>query len=468
MKAPPSSDSFTEVVGNEMLTNFDVQGSVDGLEPPPEVEQPMMLDLPEPVQPEDPGVRPEELEAAKTILLEAGTTHHKEASKSGGHTPTVAVSKPAAKPTIAPTPMEGAPLELAVEDGLLPNNKKHIQKTSLLAVGSDDMGGAVGYLRSRLAAEEQFTVRLQQLLAQSGKEGASKQHQMDLLEQQLRSSSKAKQETQQSSAKALMEEKTELARQRSRADLAEKQLRQTTGEVGTLQRTMQWMRTRVSTLLAHLANVTHIGKAMEAELAAAKHTTAVAGQKLRAAQRQAAVEHRIPMKIEAKLKKVVTEEASAVKRLTTKQRQNDKLQERILAVSKRDKILQTENSLLRAKLASKNGDEEHLHQELERIKGMLADTQKNNMQLQSQYADSLQGLVAPSATSPSKEETIVNTSSARSLKSDVGGLSTLIEQSNAPAASRQAIHDRDKKELSRDSQGLNNLLEFGVVQQLRH
>lgn len=257
------------------------------------------------------------------------------------------------------------------------------------------MASAVGYIRSRLASEESFTLRLRRLLAQSSKDSDAKQNSLHALELQVQAASRKQTQMLDTTAKKIAEEEREIDRQHSRADAAEKKLRSATSSRIVLQRSVKWLRERARTLFSHLTNVTHIGKAMESQLAAVRAHSARVGQQLQVEQRRASLERGVPRKIEAQLRKVQADEASEKVRVKASERKGFFLQQRYHAMNKQDQLLQTQNKLLRTRLRAEADGEARLRQELNRVRGTLREAQQTNAQLRAQYADSLQGVGPP-------------------------------------------------------------------------
>lgn len=297
---------------------------------------------------------------------------------------------------------------------------------------------ALSYIRSRLSAEEKFSLRLRQLLAQSSKGSNAMQQKLDSVRAQLDAAGRTQKQLLDTSVKKIAEEETEIARQRSRAEAAEMKLQNATRVLGILQRNVRFLRERSRTLLSHLANITHISKAMESQLAAAHSNTVVVDHQLEAAQRRASSQRRVPLEIEAQLRDVQAKEVTENVRLKASERKNGFLQQRFRVLNKRDQILQTENNLLRTKLRGEAANEARLRQELDRVKGILGQTQQSNAQLQSQYADSLQGVAVESAVSApvmGSNGGAPRASSLMDLKRDSNGLTALMGSSRAHSSS---------------------------------
>merc|ERR1719199_1645656 len=230
----------------------------------------------------------------------------------------------------AAVPVEGAPLELAVEDPLPSVAAKPLKKHSstIATIPQGNMDGAMGIVRTRLASEEQFNLRLRQLLNQSGLENHKKQKKMVALQLRLRTALQQQKRLRGASVK----KEAEIARQRSRAETAENRLRTARQTIGVGERSVKWLSQRVKTLLSHLSNVTHIGEVLERRLTEANANAASKGVALASIARKV---ERVPFAYEKKLHEVQSSKSADEANLKAVQRRNSILEESLESMHKR-------------------------------------------------------------------------------------------------------------------------------------
>lgn len=276
---------------------------------------------------------------------------------------------------------------------------KKAREVSLVQTGS--MDGTMGIVRTRLASEEQFSLRLQKLVAQSALESHKKQEKLVLLQEQLQNAAQEQIRLRGASMKRaaeLEDERTYAAIQHSRADKAEAQLQQASHAIAHEEKTVEWLSEQVKTLTWHLSHVTHIDKELQRQLAAANTSLAKSRESMAAEKRKESEEDRSMKKLQAELLELRAGKTTELQ-ATTEQffKQNDLLQQRMLSVSKRDNILGKENDLLRQQLHSETAQAQQAQTEMEEMKAAFSDMQKKNFQLQNKYAESLKALIVARA-----------------------------------------------------------------------
>jgi hypothetical protein len=392
-------------------------------------------------------------------------------------------SEGVAKRSVDKVSEEGTPLELTTEDGLTVVSPK-TTTAPIESIPNGDTDGAMGLLRQRLASEEQFNQRLQQLLAKSALDTKNKQGQVIVLQEQLAVAMQSQQNVNSAFMKKIAAENQALTEERSHTQEIENKLRKAGHIIDTEHQTITLLRERMGTILSHLRNVTHIGKVMENQLADAKAMENIKSHQLVAVQREAALQQRAPREFEAKLHEIQASKASDDMRLKAIEHQNSLLRQRIVSMSQRDKIYQNENTILRKQLRGKNREEQEEAEELEKVKGALAEAQKTNFNLQGKYADSLKALLnaregsvaadLAGASTPSLDDTdpIKDASLLMQLKHDSKRLRSMMSLKpkrvpdglRAGSARVQTVRDisqssKSELALSHDSQGLTALLD---------
>jgi len=387
---------------------------------------------------------------------------------------------------IAAPPAEDTSLVVAVDDAP-PASSKSPKKaisaaaTGIIALPQTSMDGATqGMVNTRLASEEQFSSRLQALLSKSGEENRKEQEQVVTLQAQLQTVLLQKKRLRSKILQKVFADRSEITKQRSRADTAEERWKQSARILGMGTKQVTWLRQRVKTLLVHLSNVTHIGEVLEHQLTEANKKAASKGVSL------AAIERRVERE-PARLRAVEAGKSADEARMKAMERQNALLQERLESMNKRDQILHTENGLLRSKASSATAAAQQESTELESVKAALAETQKSNMQLQSKLAESLKALIVAQAgaepaarTGASLASVSMDLSSleqespgaapsdgaesqaAPSLASDSSSLTALLKEESAKPkyvapVRKPSVHETRLLELTSESQGLNTL-----------
>lgn len=382
--------------------------------------------------------------------------------------PFSSISDTSAEDEVLDTAPSGLPSDFGADDSLVQVSARRALSTSQTN-GTDS--SAMAYIRGRLASEESFSSRLRQLLVQSSKDSNAKQQNLQSLQAQLRDANLNQKKLTALSVKQIDEEERKVAEEHDRADVAEAKLRNATAGMDVLKRNVNLLKGRTRTLLSHLANVTHLGKAMEAQLAASRWQTNAVGQQLE-------TEHFNQLAFSGKqgemrnqLRRVQASEATEELRAKAAERKNGFLQKRYEALTKRDQILQVENDLLRRKLDAQSSQEKGLREELDRMKSILEESQKSNAQLQTQYATTLAGQVSTKgigvmseASGPSASSNVAPThdSAILDLKRDITGLTTLVKEERKEAAKpKSKLRGSQIRErlLGSQSQGLDALIQ---------
>jgi hypothetical protein len=266
------------------------------------------------------------------------------------------------------------------------------RQDELLAVSAGNTEGAMGLMRQRLASEEQFNERLQQLLTKSTSETRSKQDELIALRQKLAATEQAKKNLRSNFLRKKAEEDAAFVKLRSQDELVGNQLRTAAHKVNVQHNAIKLFRKRMSTVLSHLRNVTRLGKNMEKELADEKSKEAMKDHELLAFQRETGLDHHMRSKWEAKLRKAQAVRDSDEARWKAIEHENLLLRQRVASSRQRDRGLQNDNMILRKQLQEKNHKEEKELSELDIAKASLAEVQKSNAELQYKYAASIQNL----------------------------------------------------------------------------
>jgi len=387
--------------------------------------------------------------------------------------------------------VDDAPLELATEDAA-PSARPTKAVAAEASIPQGSMDGEIGIVRTRLASEERFNLRLQKLLSQSALDNHKKQVKLTALQTQLQTVSKQHKDSKGAARFKILAEEKEITMQRSRADGAEKRLRKATKIMGSEGKTISWLRERVKTLMVHLGSVSHIGKALEGQLAEANSNSASKSRALEDMQRKATVEHHEPLQIEPNMHEFLASKTSASEEARTRrlENQNKLLEQRLQSLTKRDSILNDENTLLRGKLHTETAQKQVVVTELSKAKAALSESQKADIQLQGKYADSLKALISaqaanqgepldrikgfttdssPAMISPNPLTDEHASTSLLELGRDSSSLTSLMTESHRTKRSTHTTqkldaHDRDLQDLGHNSNDLVALLK-GIAEQ---
>jgi len=263
------------------------------------------------------------------------------------------------------------------------------RQDELLAVSAGFSDGAIGFIHQRIASEEQFNQRLQQLLTKSTLETQKKQEQLVAMQQQLRKTLQEQTKQRSSFLSKLANEVSQLAQERSHAETLSNQLRKAGSIVGIERNTIKLLHKRTSTLLSQLMNVTRRSKTMERVLADETSKDSIKDHQIVALQHEVAVEQRVPLHWKAKLHKAQVGRASDEAQMKAMERENFLLKQQMLSLSQRDRTLRDENQILRKQLRGTARKEEKETSELDEAKTSLVEAQKSI----DKYADSLKSLL---------------------------------------------------------------------------
>jgi len=229
--------------------------------------------------------------------------------------------------------------------------------------------GAMGYIRTKLAAEEHKGLRLSQLLAQSVRSNQKMKQRVEDLRGQLNQGAKLQSSLRTATARKLSQELALAAKETKHAQLATGRLRNATKAAQIGEKAMKFLgmrlkyaKSQVAALLLHLANSSQTNNNLNRSLQTLNVSEEKESKQLSESQKVEASQAKELADLKAKLYKLAVVEKSEGTKVATLSKQKDFLAYKQMQTGKREAILHKENNLLKAQLATEIQREEQLRE----------------------------------------------------------------------------------------------------------
>lgn len=229
--------------------------------------------------------------------------------------------------------------------------------------------GAMGYIRTKLAAEEHKGLRLSQLLAQSVRSNQKMKQRVEELRGQLNQGAKLQSSLRTATARKLSQELALAAKETKHAQLATGRLRNATKAAQIGEKAMKFLgmrlkyaKSQVAALLLHLANSSQTNNNLNRSLQTLNVSEEKESKQLSESQKVEASQAKELADLKAKLYKLAVVEKSEGTKVATLSKQKDFLAYKQMQTGKREAILHKENNLLKAQLATEIQREEQLRE----------------------------------------------------------------------------------------------------------
>lgn len=229
--------------------------------------------------------------------------------------------------------------------------------------------GAMGYIRTKLAAEEHKGLRLSQLLAQSVRSNQKMKQRVEELRGQLNQGAKLQSSLRTATARKLSQELALAAKETKHAQLATGRLRNATKAAQIGEKAMKFLgmrlkyaKSQVAALLLHLANSSQTNMNLNRSFQTLNASEEKESKQLSESQKVEASQAKELADLKAKLYKLAVVEKSEGTKVATLSKQKDFLAYKQMQTGKREAILHKENNLLKAQLATEIQREEQLRE----------------------------------------------------------------------------------------------------------
>lgn len=229
--------------------------------------------------------------------------------------------------------------------------------------------GAMGYIRTKLAAEEHKGLRLSQLLAQSVRSNQKMKQRVEDLRGQLNQGAKLQSSLRTATARKLSQELALAAKETQHAQIATGRLRNATKAAQIGEKAMKFLgmrlkyaKSQVAALLLHLANSSQTNNNLNRSLQTLNVSEEKESKQLSESQKVETSQAKELADLKAKLYKLAVIEKTEGKKVATLSKQKDFLAYKQMQTGKREAILHKENNLLKAQLATEIQREEQLRE----------------------------------------------------------------------------------------------------------
>jgi len=229
--------------------------------------------------------------------------------------------------------------------------------------------GAMAYIRTRLSAEEHKSLRLRQLLQQSVRGNRKMRQKVEQIQKQLTQGASLQKSLRGASTQKIAQEDAELAKQKKLQNATAQQLQNATLAAKTGEKSMKFLsmklkyaKSQVTALLLNLANASQQNSVLRRQLDSTNATEHKESKLLGEARKKMSAEEKELAETKAALAKLQAAKSAEDAKFTTMDRQKDLLEQRQASATKRDKILHSENTLLKKQLRTEIQREEQLRQ----------------------------------------------------------------------------------------------------------